>query len=52
MLPQQPESRVQLARSSTATASLLPQVEAREFIEALYYRLNIITIDVPEGAGT
>jgi hypothetical protein len=32
---------------STATASLLPQIEAREFVEALYYRLNIITIDVP-----
>ena len=32
---------------STATASLLPRVEAGEFVETLFYRLNVITIDAP-----
>lgn len=30
---------------STAAASLLPRVEAGDFLEALYYRLNVVCID-------
>lgn len=35
---------------STATASPLPRVEAGEFVETLFYRLNLITIDAPRSS--
>jgi hypothetical protein len=33
---------------STASQSLLPMVEAGLFDDALYYRLNVVTIDLPQ----
>lgn len=36
---------------STARASLLPLVQAGKFLEALYYRLNVVCIDITSGAS-